>query len=61
MMIKKDLKFKKMKLFAGISAILMLFLLVFPVVVFADNGKNEVNGKLYEFGDDSSYEFHETK
>ena len=50
MMIKKDLKIKKMKLFAGISAILMLFLLVFPVVVFADNGKNEVNGKLYEFG-----------
>ena len=46
MMIKKDLKIKKMKLFAGISAILMLFLLVFPVVAFADNGKNEVNGKL---------------
>lgn len=32
---------------------------ILPISVLAEEGKTEVVGKLYEFDEDSNYEFHE--
>ncbi len=46
------------KLTAWLLAALMV-LCLFPVTAFAENGKTDVAGKVYEFDKDSHYEFHE--
>ena len=37
-----------------------MVLCLFPVTASAENSKTEVTGKVYEFGKDSHYEFHES-
>lgn len=49
---------------AGVKNIIMVVAIVvllggFPLIVLATSGNTEVEGKIYEFGKDSHYEFHE--
>ena len=48
---------------AGVRNIIMVIAIVvllggFPLIVLATSGNTEVEGKIYEFGKDSHYEFH---
>ena len=51
--------FRQIKRFVTIITILVLFLCVAPMTVFAENRKMDIAGKVYEFDKDSQYEFHE--
>lgn len=47
------------KRFATMFVVLAMLLGALPITTFAETGKTEIAGKLYEFDKDSHYEFHE--
>lgn len=57
-MTKKETYVQGLKVLIGLFTVITLFSLVFSKVIFAENGKTEVSGRLYEFDRDGSYEFH---
>ena len=44
---------------ATLFVAVMLLLCSMPMTAFAESGKTEITGKIYEFDKDSHYEFHE--
>ena len=56
---KGTLSLKAKKLATSFVTVIIL-LCSLPMTTFAESGKNEVIGKVYEFDEDSHYEFHES-
>lgn len=56
---RENTLFRRIRSWVTIFTILALFLCIAPMTAFAETGKMEIAGKVYEFDKDSQYEFHE--